>query len=889
MRFGSQIQESDWMPILIRRGDNINSSFRKVLGSLAITPLKGKSSFKGILHSIYLDYFKPIYLIFDQFEELFIFGNDEEIETFIDQLNPLLEAEIPFKCIFVIRGEYLENLALFEEKLPEIFNNRIRLERMTRKNAARVVTEPSKLYNIEVEEAFIPELLDRFGGHKATIELTYLQVFLDKLYKKSIAAHPGKPAFTVELLESVGKIDDVLGEFLDEQLAKTDKPEDAMAILKAFVSGEGTKKPITLPEVVDFAVAIGSNLSTEQVESYLRKFVDLRILKDKDDNGRYELRHDSLASKIFEHISLGEKELLEVRQFLMNRYNDYEKRKTLLEEKDLNYVMPYLNKLFLNDEQKQFITRSGNVARQKRNRKRNVAIIVGSIVFLLLSSFTVYSYKQEKKALVLKMQADTNAKEANDEKEQAIVLKAKAEKALKDATSAEDYAKYQASVADEQKKLATEQQKRAEEEAKNAEEQKDFATKEDSIAEQKTKYALEEKKKAESAQGEAMHLRLISIGQTIALNSVQVKDPDLAALLAYESYHLAKNNGASLTDPNLYTALYSATQRSVSSYQDLVIKEKNDINSVASSASRIYSLTSGSNVNVYDSKNFSLQNQITLNGIPKGVDRVFFSKDGNFVLEGADDKNGYIWDLSKDDKKPTTLTGHRGLIRAAAFTNSINLFATGARDSSVIIWKNLARSTEVKLSARIKVMEFSPNADNLIIGCEDGNLYLYNLSTDDKKIVSSIPGSRIQTLSYSYQGNYFAAGFANGTVEIFNGRGQSLRTINMSSPINAVCLDEKQDILAVATLGENLFIYQLSDKLSKPVTISNIGSPAKAISFASDGFIYLACNDNGIRRYGLNTSFFESLLKENLSRNFTTEEWNTYIGSDIPYEKQKTN
>ncbi len=257
--------------------------------------------------------------------------------------------------------------------------------------------------------------------------------------------------------------------------------------------------------------------------------------------------------------------------------------------------------------------------------------------------------------------------------------------------------------------------------------------------------------------------------------------------------------------------------------------------------------------------------------------------------KGSDDKKGYFWDLKKEDKKPIILTGHNGLIRAAAFTNSAELFATGARDSSVIIWKNMARSSIVKLSARVKALDFSPDNDNLIIGCEDGTLYLYNISGDNKKTISSITGARIQTLSYSKEGNMFAAGFANGTVELFNSKGQSIRTINESSGIETLCLNEKQDILAVATTGESLFFYPLSDKLAKPITINSIGSPVKSMSIAANGFLYIACNDNAIRRYALNTGFFESLLKENISRNFTIEEWNTYLGSDIPYEKIKSN
>src|SRR4030095_9393918 len=111
------------------------------------------------------------------------------------------------KFIFVIRGEYLENIARFEEKIPDFFNNRIRVERMTRKNAMRVITEPCKLFNFNVAEDFPGKVLDKLGSDKATVELTYLQVYLDKLYKKATSINPQHPEFNEDLLTKAGKID----------------------------------------------------------------------------------------------------------------------------------------------------------------------------------------------------------------------------------------------------------------------------------------------------------------------------------------------------------------------------------------------------------------------------------------------------------------------------------------------------------------------------------------------------------------------------------------------------------------------------------------------------------------------------------------------------------
>src|SRR5512137_2049606 len=72
----SRFDESDWLPVNVRRGNNIVSSLNEAISKQAITRLKKSRTFEEKLQSVYLDHFKPIYLIFDQFEELFIFGTE---------------------------------------------------------------------------------------------------------------------------------------------------------------------------------------------------------------------------------------------------------------------------------------------------------------------------------------------------------------------------------------------------------------------------------------------------------------------------------------------------------------------------------------------------------------------------------------------------------------------------------------------------------------------------------------------------------------------------------------------------------------------------------------------------------------------------------------------
>ncbi len=66
----SRFDDSDWLPLNVRRGSNIIDSLNEAFNKQAITPLKKSLSVAEKLQSIYLDHFKPVYFIFDQFEEI---------------------------------------------------------------------------------------------------------------------------------------------------------------------------------------------------------------------------------------------------------------------------------------------------------------------------------------------------------------------------------------------------------------------------------------------------------------------------------------------------------------------------------------------------------------------------------------------------------------------------------------------------------------------------------------------------------------------------------------------------------------------------------------------------------------------------------------------------
>ena len=390
----NKFQETDWLPLNIRRGNNIIESFASVIKSSSITPQTAEIStpgqFKKAARSLYLDHYKPVFFILDQFEELFIFGNKDEKRSFIQIVKSLVESDIQCRFIFVMREEYMANITEFEKFIPNIFSNRVRIEKMSHLNAIEAIKGPCKVAGINLEEGFAETLLEKLSPGSTEVELTYLQVFLDRIFRlasnSSIEERQNGFSFSTSLLTHAGDVSDILGSFLDEQISLLEKPELGLLILKSFVSVKGTKQPLSPEEVSDFIISMGRKPEGGNIMELINIFVQLRILCDKDQNGRFELRHDALAAKIYEKFTMAEKELLEVQKFVENAYYTFEKRGLLLNKQDLEYLKSYQKRLILPHTLEAFVDQSNKKINAQKKYFVRITGISALICTLILAA-----------------------------------------------------------------------------------------------------------------------------------------------------------------------------------------------------------------------------------------------------------------------------------------------------------------------------------------------------------------------------------------------------------------------------------------------------------------------------------------------------------------------
>ena len=372
----------DWLPFYIRRDKNINESLQKALS----VDLEGKeySSLPTAVEDLFYAYFRPVYLIFDQFEELFILGSAEEQQQFLQDIQTLIDKELPCKIILVMREEYLGQLYDFEKLVPGIFDYKLRVEPMSNKRVQRVMLDSFKHFNIQLEEpedALCQQMIDNISAGKSGIALTYLQVYLDMLYREDFGrTYPNEvpdekyPAleFTHAEVEHFGQIDDVLDRYLKERVVDIEAnirqafPNEYMEdstsrLLDVFVTEEGTKRPLNYTRAEDLVLLEGDinerlHLPKEIISYCILQLEEARLIRF--DENTIELGHDTLADLIDQQRTDQQRQLNDIKKRLSSDFKNYKQTGEYLSDKRLNLYEEYLPSLRLSDLQTKFIGES---------------------------------------------------------------------------------------------------------------------------------------------------------------------------------------------------------------------------------------------------------------------------------------------------------------------------------------------------------------------------------------------------------------------------------------------------------------------------------------------------------------------------------------------------
>ena len=311
--------------------DRVGQEIARALG-LAVPPSAAPSG--GLAETLaawtarwHLD----LLVILDQFEEYFLYHRDEDGPgSFAAEFPPAVErADLPVSFLIAVREDALARLDRFKGRIPNLFENYVRIRHLTASRAEAAILKPLARLNQSVPDqepwTTEPELVRRVlegvqvgqvvlavvgRGQAAAaarpppdppIETPYLQMVLTRLWARE--TEQGSRRLRLRTLEALGGPQQIVRTHLDEALdgLPTAQQEMAAALFHYLVTPSGSKIGHSAVDLANY-----TRFSAERVRAVLAALSapDARIVRPVPappglgEEPRYEIFHDVLAPAI---------------------------------------------------------------------------------------------------------------------------------------------------------------------------------------------------------------------------------------------------------------------------------------------------------------------------------------------------------------------------------------------------------------------------------------------------------------------------------------------------------------------------------------------------------------------------------------------------------------
>jgi len=436
----NQFSDADWYAITIRKGADINASVFASINSALLEkfeidpvtkmPVDIQMEFGHAIEQLFTERYQPVYLLFDQFEELLISGNADEKKKFFTQLNKLVRNKVPCRILLIMREEFIGHLSEFEPLCPSIFQHRFRVEKMGRKNVEEVIynileaPKYKSYFKVDDSQKLAESILSKLPDKRKEIELAHVQVFLGELWDRAQAVKKKEqlPVLSDNLIHDDDNLEAVLESFLKKQitaLESTYGERVPLELLAAMISERFTKLQLSETDISG-DLEHKKVVSKKPIAALLKELEQRRIIRTikVGDEIQYEISHDVLALVVGQNLT----EEMKLREKAGDIYKVYQERKGLFTQDDIDYLRPFQQSLSYPPDLQARI--DGSIAAIKQQREQEQAKTRKRLrtLYSLLGAAMI--------ALVIALIAGYYANQASIEAESSLkdMIKAQAEK-----------------------------------------------------------------------------------------------------------------------------------------------------------------------------------------------------------------------------------------------------------------------------------------------------------------------------------------------------------------------------------------------------------------------------------------------------------------------------
>lgn len=875
---------------------------------------------------------KNIFLLVDQFEELFRYIKTEREEDTINEaaayvnllIKSIAQSEVPIYVAFTMRSDFIGDCSQFPELTHVINKSHYLIPQMTRDQQRLAIEGPIAVGGGKVTKRLVQQLLNDVGNNPD--QLPVMQHALMRTWNYWIDNMEPEEPIDLRHYIAVGKIHEALSQHANEAYSELDSKEKDVcevlfkALTEKGADNHGIRRSAKLEEIADI-----SGVHEEDLISVIEKFREpgRSLLMPPSNvtlksNSIIEISHESLM-RIWQRLKNWvdeESDSAQMYRRLSDAAEMYQVGKTgLWRPPDLQLALnwqikqkptrtwakrynPYFERAMVFLETSKTAYESEQKSKellQKRmlQRTKMVAIVLG-IAFIIAIIFFVFGW-------IKKMDAD----------DQRFIAEQNRIEAENNAALAEDRrieAEKQTQIAIDNAALAESERIRAEQEAQNALFQKDRAEQQTDVANAQRALALRREQIADSLRGVAddqtaiaqdekdksNQLRMISIAQSMAVKSLNINETDRKALLAFQAYNFNKEYGGNSYDNYIYDGLYYAKKDKIkeSTGEDLNrFKGHRDmIRSIVydPNGSDFYTTGSDGKILKWESKDYSYKTLYNPAANYINYD-MKVSPDGKWLIVAGDAP--YILVINLATLNPIKIEGHKGTVSKLMFLPNSEYFISYSIQDSTLRINDYVNSSELKrFDKRYTAISLSRDGKAMIAGDEKGNLDIWNTDNMDQVESTSITESPIYSIEFSPDDKTIAVGNEDGVVLLGDVIGSDVFWTgeilgSQSSRINSIKFSPDGSLLATASLEGTVELWVI-DQMDKmlPVAFKDHDDYVWSIEFNADSNYLLAGTRDGILKlWPTKLDLMAQDICKYLYRNMTKLEWDRYVGDDIIY------
>jgi hypothetical protein len=433
-------------------------------------------------------------------------------------------------------------------------------------------------------------------------------------------------------------------------------------------------------------------------------------------------------------------------------------------------------------------------------------------------------------------------------------------------------------------------------EAKSAREQQIVTANRMSVAERNVTEALIQKNQAIEDKNLVQRMRMLSVGKSMSLKSLQLAgQKDLQSLLAYQAYLFNKRNHGPENDADIYAGLYNvALQYGNVNFRSFKGHE-GDVRSIAFVPGKKEFFTAGDDGQILK---WSLDKMDqTLQVIYSGseiIDVLAVSPDASWLACGGSNSSIRMIPL-KGNSLSYEMEGHNAGIKSLIFSYDGKYLYSAALDGKVFKW-DIAAKTSMNVttgSMEISSIDISSGGNYLAGVSSDGNVLVWNPDNGSQRFRIETAGRSIKVVRFNPANNILAIGDAEGNVDLWDIEKHKMTTRLKAhdAQVNDIRFNARLNQMATTGNDRKVKVFDVKDAealSNPPLTIADNGGFVIVIQFSPDGHIIISGKsgeENNLISRPVTADYLAKDMCNNISRNMTQDEWNYYVGKDIPLEK----